>query len=189
MSTNYSRRIAIGMAALTSLCLGGCETTNYDEQIATINSTLAAHDGRIGALESKVGEHEARLAKVEKGKFNYQKVGEAVILFDTGSYALKPEESAKLDAAIERLKTEDRNAYIEVEGFADLRGSEKANRELGLRRAREVYNYIRDRGVALNRMMLFSQGEEHPVDTGLADNRGVVVTVVQLDERRSSDKP
>lgn len=179
MITNYSRRIAVGMAALTSLCLGGCETTNYDEQIATINSTLSAHDGRIGALEGKVGEQEARLAKVEKGKFNYQKVGEAVILFDTGSYTLKPEEAAKLDAAIERLKTEDRDAYIEVEGFADLRGSEKANRELGLRRAREVYNYIRDRGVALNRMMLFSQGEEHPVDTGLADNRRVVVTVVQ----------
>jgi outer membrane protein OmpA-like peptidoglycan-associated protein len=138
MITNYSGRIAVGMAALTSLCLGGCETTNYDEQIATINSTLSAHDGRIGALEGKVGEHEARLAKVEKGKFNYQKVGEAVILFDTGSYALKPEES-KLDAAIERLKTEDRNAYIEVEGFADLRQRE-ANRELGLRRAREVCN-------------------------------------------------
>ena len=179
MITKHANRIVIGTLALASLCLGGCETTNYDEQIATINSTLAAHDGRIGALESKVGEHDARLAKVEKGKFNYQKVGEAVILFDTGSYTLKPEEAAKLDAAIERLKTEDRNAYIEVEGFADLRGSEKANRELGLRRAREVYNYIRDRGVALNRMMLFSQGEEQQVDTGMAENRRVVVTVLQ----------
>ena len=179
MVTKYPKRIAIGMVALTALCLGGCETTNYDEQIASIQSTLTAHDGRIGALETKVGEHEARLAKVERGKFNYQKVGEAVILFDTGSYTLKPEEAAKLDAAIERLKTEDRNAYIEVEGFADLRGNEKSNRELGLRRAREVYNYIRDRGVALNRMMLFSQGEEHQVDTGLPENRRVVVTVVQ----------
>jgi len=179
MITKYPTRIAIGLVALASLGLSGCETNNYDEQIATINSTLTAHDGRLGALEGKVNDHEARLAKVEKGKFNYQKVGEAVILFDTGSYTLKPEEAAKLDAAIERLKSEDRNAYIEVEGFADLRGSEKSNRELGLRRAREVYNYIRDRGVALNRMMLFSQGEEHPVDTGLADNRRVVVTVVQ----------
>ena len=125
MMTNYSGRIAIGMVALTSLCLGGCETTNYDEQIATIQGQISAHDGRIGALETKVNDHEARLARAEKGKFNYQKVGEAVILFDTGSYTLKPEEAAKLDAAIERLKTEDRNAYIEVEGFADLRGSEK----------------------------------------------------------------
>ena len=167
------------MIALSSLCLGGCETTNYDEQIATIQSQISAHDGRIGALESKVSEHDARIAKVEKGKFNYQKVGEAVILFDTGSYTLKPEESAKLDAALEQLKAEDKNAYIEIEGFADLRGGEKSNRELGLRRAREVYNYIRDRGVALNRMMLFSQGEEQQTDTGLAENRRVVVTVVQ----------
>jgi len=128
MISNYSRRIAIGAIALTSLCLGACETTNYDEQIATLQGQVSAHDGRIGALETKVGEHDARLAAVEKGKFNYQKVGEAVILFDTGSYTLKPEEAAKLDAAIERLKTENRNAYIEVEGFADLRGSEKANR-------------------------------------------------------------
>ena len=179
MITNYSRRIAIGAVALSSLCLGACETTNYDEQIATIQGQISAHDGRIGALETKVGEYDARIARVEKGKLNYQKVGEAVILFDTGSYTLKPEESAKLDAAIERLKTEDRNAYIEVEGFADLRGGEKSNRELGLRRAREVYNYIRDHGVALNRMMLFSQGEEQQTDTGLAENRRVVVTVVQ----------
>jgi len=179
MITKYPNRIAVGMVALTALCLGGCETTNYDEQIATLQSQVSAHDGRIGALETKVGEYDARLAKVERGKFNYQKVGEAVILFDTGSYTLKPEESAKLDAAIERLKSEDRNAYIEIEGFADLRGGEKSNRELGLRRAREVYNYIRDRGVALNRMMLFSQGEEHQTDTGLAENRRVVVTVVQ----------
>ena len=179
MFSKHKNQLACCVVALASLGLGACSTTNYDEQIATLQSQIAAHDGRIAALETKVGEHDARIAKVEKGKFNYQKVGEAVILFDTGSYALKPEESAKLDAAIERLKAEDRNAYIEVEGFADLRGSEKANRELGLRRAREVYNYIRDRGVALNRMMLFSQGEEHPVDTGLADNRRVVVTVVQ----------
>jgi len=179
MITKFRKQIAVSLVALAALGLGGCETTNYDEQIATINSTLQAHDGRIGALETKVAEHDARIAKVEKGKFNYQKVGEAVILFDTGSYTLKPEEAAKLDAALEQLKTQDRNAYIEVEGFADLRGNEKNNRELGLRRAREVYNYIRDRGVALNRMMLFSQGEEHQTDTGLADNRRVVVTVVE----------
>ena len=179
MTIRHSKRIAIGIAALALLGLSACETNNYDEQIASLQSSVAAHDGRLGALESKVNEHEARLARAEKGKFNYQKVGEAVILFDTGSYRLKPEEAAKLDAAIERLKTEDRNAYIEIEGFADLRGGERSNRELGLRRAREVYNYIRDRGVALNRMMLFSQGEEHQTDTGLAENRRVVVTVVQ----------
>ena len=179
MGMRYTARTAISMFALASLSLAGCETNNYDEQIATLQSQVTAHDGRLGALEGRVNEHDTRLARVEKGKFNYQKAGEAVILFDTGSYQLKPEEAAKLDAAIERLKTEDRNAYIEIEGFADLRGGEKSNRELGLRRAREVYNYIRDRGVALNRMMLFSQGEEHQTETGLAENRRVVVTVVQ----------
>jgi len=75
--------------------------------------------------------------------------------------------------------TENKSAYIEVEGFADVRGDEKSNRELGLRRAREVYNYLRDKGVALNRMMLFSHGEEHQTDSGLGDNRRVVVKVVE----------
>ena len=177
--TSKQKGLRTGFVALVALGLGACETNNYDEQIASLQGQVTAHDGRIGAVEAKLNEHEARLAKVERGKFNYQKVAETSILFDTNSYKLKPEEAAKLDAAIERLKTEDRNAYIEVEGFADLRGNEKANRELGLRRAREVYNYIRDRGVALNRMMLFSQGEEHQTDTGMAENRRVVVTVVQ----------
>ena len=156
MTKNRRNLIVLGAAALTSLGLGGQAT---------------AQD--MSALD-------ARVTKLETGKFKYQKVAEGTVLFDTGSFALKPEEATKLDALVTRLKTEDKGVFLEIEGFADPRGGTKENRELSLRRARSVYNHLRDQGVALNRMMLFNQGEEHQLaDTGNAENRRVVVTVVQ----------
>ncbi len=187
MNRMNSQGFALGGIALAGLLLSGCATEDYvNQRVATVQSAVDAlasqvqgHSGQIAALEGKVGQYDARLAQVEKGKFNYQKVGETALLFDTGKYTLKPDEAAKLDAVVDGLKSADRNAYIEVEGFADPRGGAKENRELGLRRAREVYNYIRDKGVALNRMMLFSQGEESQVGASHDENRRVVVTVLQ----------
>src|SRR5580765_7835168 len=101
-------RIALGVVALASLGLAPHAT---------------AQD--ISALE-------ARVAKLEQGKFNYQKVAEGTVLFDTGSFQLKPEEAVKLDQLLSRLKSEDRGVYLEIEGFADPRGAEKGNRELSL---------------------------------------------------------
>jgi peptidoglycan-associated lipoprotein len=184
--TNKQKQYALALG-LVALTLSGCATEDYvNQHIAAVNGRIdqtdaqvQAQGGRITALETKVTEYDSRIAAAEKGKFNFQKVGEQTVLFDTGSYKLKADESAKLDTMLAGLKSADRSAYLEIEGFADPRGKEKSNRELGLRRAREVYNYFRDQGVALNRMMLFSHGEEHQIDTGHADNRRVVVTVVQ----------
>ena len=186
--TKSDKKIGLALILLGSIALGGCATEDYvDQKVATVQSSLDVLAGqvqqnsaRIAAAESKLSEHEARIAKAEAGKFNYQKVAEQTVLFDTNSYRLRPEEAAKLDSMLAGLKSADKGAYLEIEGFADPRGGDKANRELGLRRAREVYNYFRDQGVALNRMMLFSQGEEQQVaGAGHAENRRVVVTVVQ----------
>jgi outer membrane protein OmpA-like peptidoglycan-associated protein len=156
MINNKRNLIVLGAAALASLGLGG------------------------QAIAQDVSALDARVTKLETGKFNYQKVADGTVLFDTGSFQLKPEEAAKLDTLVARLKSEDKGVYLEIEGFADPRGGTKENRELSLRRARSVYNHLRDQGVALNRMMLFNQGEEHQLaDTGNAENRRVVVTVVQ----------
>ena len=186
--TRSDKKIGIATILLGAIALGGCATEDYvDQKVATVQSSLDALAGqvqqngaRIGAVEAKVNEHDARIAKAENGKFTYQKVAEQTVLFDTNSYRLKPDEAAKLDSMLAGLKSADKGVYLEIEGFADPRGGDKANRELGLRRAREVYNYFRDNGVALNRMMLFSHGEEQQVaDAGHTENRRVVVTVVQ----------
>ena len=152
----YGKMFALGVAAIAVPVLAG---------------QAAAQD--LATLD-------ARVAQIETGKFNYNKIAEGTILFDSGSFALKPEEAAKLDALVQRLQTDNRGVYLEIEGFADPRGGARENQELSLRRARSVYNHLRDQGVALNRMMLFNQGEEHQLeDTGDTENRRVVVTVVQ----------
>lgn len=182
--TRIPKQIALAAIALSAVALSGCATEDYvNERVATVQAAVDAlaqqHGGRLSALEAKDADQDARIAKAEAGKFNYQKVAEQTVLFDTNSYRLKPDEAAKLDSMIASLKQADKGVYVEIEGFADPRGGERRNRELGLRRAREVYNYFRDHGVALNRMMLFSHGEESQVGAGHEENRRVVVTVVQ----------
>ncbi len=73
---------------------------------------------------------------------------------------------------------------VTVEGHADERGTREYNLALGERRATAVKNYLTALGVAPDRLLTISYGEERPVDPGrdetaYAQNRRVV-TVINL---------
>lgn len=180
---------------LAALSLGACATEDYvNQQVAGVQSQVTEHGGRIGALETKTNAHEAHLAKLDEdtaaatklaaGKFGYQAGGTETVSFQTGSAAISDEEQAKLNALASRLKADDKNVYLEIEGYADPRGGRHYNYHLAVDRAVAVYDYLRDQGVALNRMDIASHGEEHPkgetkTAQGLAQNRVVVISMVQ----------
>ncbi len=55
---------------------------------------------------------------------------------------------------------------VTIEGHADERGTREYNLALGERRAAAVKNYLAAKGVAPERMLTISYGEERPVDPG-----------------------
>ena len=68
------------------------------------------------------------------------------------------------------------NARVRIEGYADARGAEPANEQLGARRAEAVAQALIAQGVAANRVTAATGGESNPVDTnataqGQAENR------------------
>ncbi len=82
-------------------------------------------------------------------------------------------DSAALDQAAQ--ETLDRQAAwlmqfpdltVTVEGHADERGTAEYNLALGERRAAAVKNYLTARGIAPDRILTISYGEERPVDPG-----------------------
>lgn len=58
------------------------------------------------------------------------------------------------------------NAKVRIEGHADERGTSEYNLALGARRARRVREYLVHRGIAPERMVIISFGEEMPLEAG-----------------------
>jgi len=95
--------------------------------------------------------------------------------FDTDKATLKPESIAILNAAVKTLG-EHGTILVEVAGHTDSTASDAYNKALSDRRAKVVYSYLVDHGVAADRMTWKGYGESQPIATndteaGKAKNR------------------
>jgi outer membrane protein OmpA-like peptidoglycan-associated protein len=183
-----SKMVIVGAVALGALSLGGCATKKYvNEQIAPVSSRLADQGARLETVDQTAREALQRAdaaGKLAEGKFVYSMVlSDDSMKFPPGKATLTPEAQARLDAFVSKLKSENRNVYIEVQGHTDASGAEAANVRLGAQRAEAVRRYLNQQGVALNRIGTISYGSEQPIapnDTraGREANRRVVLIVL-----------
>ena len=188
-------RTAFTVAAL-AVGLGGCATKDYvNEQVGGVNTKLSA-------TQSQVDRHEAHLTqldqttkdaldrataagKLAEGKFVYSMVmSDDSAHFPVSGAQLSSDETSRLDDFANKLKTDNHNVYLEIQGYTDSTGSAQGNLRLGQDRAEAVRRYLSKDGVALNRMATISYGQDNPVaanDTraGRAQNRRVVVVVLE----------
>ena len=103
--------------------------------------------------------------------------------FPVDQATLSPEAQARLDAFIEKLKTDNRNVYVEVQGHTDVTGPKDYNYKLGEERAEAVRRYLNQHGVPLNRISTISYGPDAPAApnsdrAGRQANRRVVLIVL-----------
>jgi peptidoglycan-associated lipoprotein len=89
------------------------------------------------------------------------------VKFRADSSKLSPEADQRLADFAEKLKNDNRNVYLEIQGHTDARGAESTNQRLGEERAEAVRLFLNQHGVPLNRMSTISYGKKDPV----ADNR------------------
>jgi len=196
--------IALAFAGL--VILPGCASKQYvsgevEKSSAKSEKHISDVESQVEQTQSKVNEHEQRLntldkstkdaiaraneaGKLAQGKFNY-----AVVLsddkahFPVNGHDLSPEAEQQLDDFVEKLKTDDKNVYLEIQGHTDATGSPEHNMQLGQERADAVRRYLNQKGVALNRMSTISYGETQPIDSnkskeGRSKNRRVVIVVL-----------
>jgi peptidoglycan-associated lipoprotein len=192
-----------GGVLVGALMLSACATEKYvNEQIAPVQAQVTTIDGKVTTLEGQVNDHSTRLTKLDgqmtemqgsieangklaAGKFNYEVVSsDASTTFDTGKSVLSQEDKDRLLAMAQKLKTENKNVYLEIQGHADSVGSRESNMDLGRNRAIVVGRFLHDEGgIALNRMMIISWGESKPVAPAMKGgnpaNRCVVIQVLQ----------
>lgn len=167
--------LALGFAA------SGCASHRFvRDQVEVVDTRVTGVEGLAGqALERANAAH-----KLAEGKFLYEVVlSDDSMKFPTDEDALSPEAEARLSELVQRLKAENRNVYLEIQGHTDSTGDAEYNERLGEARAEAVRRYLSRGGIALNRMATISYGEEAPVasnDTpeGRAQNRRVAIIVL-----------
>lgn len=182
--------MAAGMAAL-----GGCATKGFvrdqvavvDEKVVATDTRVASAEGRLTTVEGTAKEALDRATaagKLAEGKFLYEQVlADDGIKFQSGKWILTSEGEARLLEVANRLKSENRNVYVEIQGHTDSTGADNYNLKLGEERAEAVRRFLAEQGLALNRMATISYGEKHPVAPndsrdGRAQNRRVALVVL-----------
>ncbi len=191
-----------GAVLMGALSLGGCATRKFvRENVAVVDQRVSGVDQHVNAVDQHVGSVETRVYSVEgtakdalerataagklaEGKFLYSEVlSDDSMKFPVDKAALSPEAAARLDAFIEKLKGENKNVYVEVQGHTDSTGAKDYNYRLGEERAEAVRRYLNQHGVALNRIGTISYGADSPVAAnsnraGRQANRRVVLIVL-----------
>lgn len=183
-----SRSGVLLIALPLMLTVSACASHKYvDEKIATANGRMDQQDARLGELDrtSQEALNRATAAgKLAEGKFVYSVVlSDDSIKFNTGEAVLSESAKSGLAQLATRLKEENKNVYLEIQGFTDSTGTDAVNYKLGLERADSVRRFLNSQGVSLNRMASISYGSEQPVAAnsnaeGRAANRRVVIVVL-----------
>jgi len=183
-------------AAETDIKSQAAKQSRTDAAIAEVQVTLQVHADRITRNEADIAQlsktaQEALLranaaGKLAEGKFTYEVVlSDDKLKFASDQADLGGVAEASLDEFIARIKGENKNLYIEIQGHTDSRGEAAANLKLGAARAESVKRYLNIKGgIPLHRMGTVSYGETEPVadnryKAGRKQNRRVVLVVIQ----------
>jgi peptidoglycan-associated lipoprotein len=190
-----SRALLIGAFVSAAVAVSGCATKDF------VRTSVAAEDQKVSANGSRLDQHEQKLSDLDKtsrealeraqaagklaeGKFLYEMVlSDDSVKFPVSSSELSPEAQTRLTDFAQKLKSENKNVYLEIQGHTDNTGSKPVNMRLGEERAETVRLFMNRQGVPLNRMSTISYGDESPVApnktrSGRAQNRRVVVIVM-----------
>ncbi len=170
------------------LAVSGCATKDYVKtKVGGVQTQVTEHGAQIGALDKtsrEALERATAAGKLAEGKFMYSMVlSDDSVKFPLNAADLSPEAEQRLTEFADKLKGENKNVYLEIQGHTDNVGQPDYNDSLGEKRAEAVRKFLSKQGIALNRMSTISYGEDAPVagnDTreGRAQNRRVVVMVL-----------
>jgi len=193
---------ATAVLALGATTLSGCATTDFvRKEIAGVNGRVdstqeqvKSHDAKLNAHDTKIGEIDrtsrealeraTAAGKLAEGKFLYTVVlSDDSVKFPVAGTELSSEAKTRLMDFVQKLKDDNKNVYLEIQGYTDNKGSKAVNQRLGQERADAVRLFLNQNGVALNRIATISYGDASPVASnktkaGRAQNRRVVVIVL-----------
>lgn len=86
-----------------------------------------------------------------------------IIYFDTDEFSLQQDDKTKLDELTDYLQKAD-SISLKINGYASQSGSSEYNKNLSLKRAISVYNYLIEKGISEDQMEAFGHGESRIIN-------------------------
>jgi peptidoglycan-associated lipoprotein len=168
--------VFVGMAAMivAAACGGGQpEVVTPAVDSTAIRDSIAREEARRRAYEDSVRrarEEEDRLRREREEAARREAAVTAevramlatVINFDFDKSAIRDGRDMDVMQAKLAILQANSGLSIEITGHCDERGSDEYNMALGMRRANAAKQWLVDRGIAENRVVVKSMGEEQP---------------------------
>jgi outer membrane protein OmpA-like peptidoglycan-associated protein len=185
----------VGAILVGAVGLSGCATKQFvRDNVAVVNQKADANQARLNQDDAQLAnldrnsrealERAQAAGKLAEGKFLYSMVlSDDSVKFPVNRAELSAEAQTRLMDFVQKLKADNKNVYLEIQGHTDSTGSAPHNMTLGEQRAEAVRLFMNQQGVPLNRMSTISYGQTSPVApnttrAGRAQNRRVVVIVM-----------
>jgi len=145
-----------------------------------------ADDTRVSTLAQEALDRAQAAHKLAEGKLVFEaELAGDIATFGFEKTRLSEESKQKLTEFANRLKAENRNVYIEIQGHTDSSGPKMTNLMLSRQRAEQVRDYLhQEAGIPLHRLAAVAYGETRPVadnktKAGRIQNRRVVLVVLK----------
>ena len=154
----------------------------HDNQLATIGSLITQHDSQFKAVDGKIEEVKT-LIRGNLVMTATLKNSDAKFKFDSAE--LSAEAKSILDQFVQKLISENKGVFIEIQGHTDNTGTDEVNMALGQKRAEAVMMYLyKQHRIPLHRMSVVSLGNSMPVADnssrdGRSQNRRVEILVYE----------
>jgi outer membrane protein OmpA-like peptidoglycan-associated protein len=130
-----------------------------DQRINGLDVRVSEADARAGGAEAGARDVEARLSQRLATRNRYRLVETKSVYFDSGQTEVRSQDAGELESVAKAL-TADPNAVVELQGFADVRGSDRFNRELARERVEAVMRYlVQQHGIELRQARAISMGK------------------------------
>src|SRR6266568_2836446 len=159
-----------GALLLGIVGLSGCASKRYvgeevSKSSATSEKRINEVESQVEATQTKVKDHDTRIAELDKttrealdraqaagklaeGKFVYSLVlSDDAVKFPVNKHEISKEAESKLKEFADRLKGENKNVYLEIQGHTDSTGPAELNVKLGEARAEAVRRFLNKEGI------------------------------------------
>src|SRR5947209_13785202 len=130
-----------------------------DLRMSEVGARASSAENRADQATGAARDVEARLSQRLASRNRHRLLDTKSVYFDSGQIEIRSQDANELEYVAKAL-TEDPNAILELQGFADSRGSDRYNRELARERVEAVARYLVLRhGIELRQLRAISIGK------------------------------